>query len=678
MIQALLVGNPNCGKTTLFNALTGQNQRVGNWPGVTVEKKTGIFATGTQNVQVTDLPGVYSLSSSTSQASLDETITAQMVAFGEADFIINVIDACYLERHLFLTSQLLELGKPMIIALNMMDIAQSRGICINIKQLSQQLNCPVIAIQAHRQVGLDLLRQECLKNTLNPQPLTLALPQSVQDVVTKLTQVAITSAFLTYRFLEGAHWMLDTSHVPFVAEDMDIILADARYSAIHAIVQKVQKKSDRRQAYLTAKLDRLVLNRFAAWPIFLGVMYLMFVCSIHVGTLLQGYLDEVTQLLLVRGPAHVLQQWHSPSWLISMVTNGLGKGLQTTLTFIPVMGLMYFCLAFLETSGYMVRAAFVMDKLMRFLGLPGQAFVPMIIGFGCNVPAIMAARTMHCERERRLTILMSPFMSCSARLAIYAVFVAAFFPNNGANIVFSLYMIGIVMAILTGFLLKKYWFKGQTSPLILELPAYHRPSFARLLRESYVRVRLFLWRAGQLIIPICILLAGFNTLSWGGVPLLSKIGQYLTPLFAPMGLHQSNWPATVALITGSLAKEVVIGTLNSLYSSTGHSTIGILYQQFDGKAGAYAYLLFILLYIPCISTMAAIRQETTRRWMWFSIGWSLLVAYVVSVAFYQVATWSRHPQTTLAWMISFAVCGFLTMLILKKQAKRETYVTANS
>lgn len=356
----------------------------------------------------------------------------------------------------------------------------------------------------------------------------------------------------------------------------------------------------------------------------------------------------------------------------------------------------------------MARAAFVVDKLMRLLGLPGKAFVPMIVGFGCNVPAIMAARTLDSPRERLLTIVMSPFMSCSARLAIYSVFVAAFFPHGGQNIVFCLYIIGILMAVMTGFILRKTTLQGASSPLILELPAYHRPSMRRLLKEMSSRLHYFIIRAGRLIIPVCVMLSGLNALTIDGgfsgaqastQSILSLIGQWLTPLFWPMGIESNNWPATVGLLTGMLAKEVVIGSLNSLYSQLSHlsndyatdfnlwqslhdalwsipknlselgsaftnpilasapdnvvsqSAYGEMAQRFDGQAGAFAYLLFVLLYIPCVSTMAAIRQEASRKLMWFSVSWSLLIAYSSAVIFYQIARFTEHPQQSLFWIV---------------------------
>ena len=448
----------------------------------------------------------------------------------------------------------------------------------------------------------------------------------------------------------------------------------------------------------------------------------MFLFAINIGGAFQDFFDISTDTIFVRGSTWILQQLQAPSWLIALLSNGIGKGINTTLTFIPVIAAMFFFLSLLETSGYMARAAFVVDKAMRKLGLPGKSFVPMIVGFGCNVPAIMAARTLDSEQDRLLTVLMSPFMSCSARLAIYAVFVAAFFPNGGQNIVFSLYLIGILMAVLTGFLLRKTMLRGQASPLILELPSYHRPSMRRLLKETSLRLRYFIWRAGKMIIPVCVILGGLNALTiHGGVSagdastesVLSLLGQWLTPVFSPMGLHQDNWPATVGLLSGMLAKEVVVGSLNTLYVQMGHlaentasgfdfigslqaalwsiphnlaglgsaflnpivasapdgaisqSVYGIMSSHFDGKIGAYAYLLFILLYIPCVSTMAVIRQEASRKLMWFSILWSFIVAYAAAVLFYQLATMMMHPEQSVAWFFGVVFSLVVAIAIIR-------------
>lgn len=731
MKKILLLGNPNCGKTTLFNALTGDNQRIGNWPGVTVEKKTGHFSIADERIQVTDLPGVYSLTLDDQQSSQDERIAAEAVIEEEADCIINVIDACHLERHLYLTSQLLELGRPVILVLNMMDMALQQGISIDVAALSSRLQCPVLAIQAHKGVGLEHLTEALTQTIQNAKPLSFvlnhALKQRLDDCERHYQQRGHSKAmagFIAFRRLEGDTRPFDGSadlnegSIQIGAED-DIFLADARYQAIHQLVQSVQKKTADVSQRISARIDRVLLHRFFAIPFFLLVMYLMFLFAINIGGAFQDFFDIASDTLFVKGTAWLLQQLHSPNWLIAILANGMGKGINTTLTFIPVIAAMFFFLSFLEASGYMARAAFVVDKLMRWLGLPGKSFVPMIVGFGCNVPAIMAARTLDSERDRLLTVMMSPFMSCSARLAIYAVFVAAFFPTGGQNVVFSLYMLGILMAVLTGMMLRKTHFKGQAAPLILELPAYHCPSVSRLFRDTRHRLKFFVKRAGKIIIPVCVILGALNAITIHGdlqtgeassQSLLSWLARWITPLFKPMGISQDNWPATVGLMTGMLAKEVVVGTLNSLYAQLsdvgqlaaggfdlwggllealrtipenlaklGEAVInpvlasapdgemsqtvyGTMASYFHGAAGAYAYLLFILLYIPCVSTMAVLRQEAGKSLMWFSVVWSLILAYSVAVLFYQLSQFFVHPAESLFWVLAMALL-MLMMLV---------------
>ncbi|MFY7698206.1 MAG: Fe(2+) transporter permease subunit FeoB [Legionella sp.] len=724
MKHIVMIGNPNCGKTTLFNALTGSHQRVGNWAGVTVDKKIGEFCLGNLKMQLVDLPGIYSLTCTKDHTARDEQISTLEIVEGHFDLIINVIDACHLERHLYLTSQLLELQKPLIIALNMTDIAKQRGIEIDGNALSQLLNCPVVEIQANRQLGLDKLLPWLTHDVAIPALIDYSFTAEISGLLDTLKNQLISKGlhetearFFALRHLEGDDLLCqsdDSVVASFVANDLadvDVLLADARYSAVHQIVTKVQKKCSDVSDSLTAKIDRIVLHRWLALPLFFTVMYLMFLFAINVGGAFQDFFNITTETVFVKATRDILQQISAPSWVLIICADGIGKGINTTLTFIPVISAMYFFLSLLESSGYMARAAFVMDKIMRMLGLPGKSFVPMIVGFGCNVPAIMAARTLDSERDRLLTIIMSPFMSCSARLAIYAVFVAAFFPIGGQNIVFSLYIIGILMAVLTGILLRKTLLRGDCTPLILELPAYHRPSLKRLIKETAIRLRYFIVRAGKLIIPACIILGSINALtiqsdmSHGTVAVntwLSYIGRMITPLFSPMGLEQDNWPAAVGLLTGLLAKEVVVGTLNTLYSQlngiittvpaefdywgalatalqsipqnfihlyqvifhplvdrlSSDTPYTILSRHFDGQVGAYAYLLFVLLYIPCVSTVAAIKQEAHVRVMWFSIAWSLIVAYSTAVLFYQLARFAVHPLQSL--VISF----YVSMLIL--------------
>lgn len=750
MTHVLLVGNPNCGKTTLFNALTGDNQRIGNWPGVTVEKKTGAFFIEKRCIAITDLPGIYSLVAHADGVSQDEQIAAQAVVTMQAECIINVIDACHLERHLYLTTQILELGKPVILALNMMDIAMQQGINIDINALSQRLGCPVIAIQAHKKIGISLLKNALTQQSQAIAPLTLPLSEPIQHALLVLENTLINEGYsqsLAYyharRIAEGDVLLLghaltkDLASLNEAEPNLDILLADARYQKIHEIVVSVQKKSSDASDHFTAKVDKIVLHRFFALPIFFALMYLMFLFAINIGGAFQDFFDITTDTIFVQGTAWLFQQIHAPDWVVALLANGVGKGINTTLTFIPVIAAMFFFLSLLETSGYMARAAFVVDKAMRVMGLPGKSFVPMIVGFGCNVPAIMAARTLDSERDRLLTVMMSPFMSCSARLAIYAVFVAAFFPSGGQNIVFSLYLIGILMAVLTGFILRKSILKGHAAPLILELPAYHKPALSRLFKETLIRLRFFVLRAGKLILPVCVLLGGLNAITIdGGVnsgeastqSLLSLMGQWITPLFAPMGIHQDNWPATVGLLTGMLAKEVVVGTLNSLYAQAGHageiaaahfdflagikaafwsipnnlsqlgsalanpvfasaadsplsqSAYGIMAQRFDGQIGAFAYLLFVLLYIPCVSTMAVIRQEANRTLMWVSVIWSFVVAYMAAVLFYQFAKWIQTSGAGLSLIAVFlCVLFFIVLLcIFIKRSMRRADAVANT
>jgi len=734
-----LVGNPNCGKTTLFNALTGARQHVGNWPGVTVEKKSGSFALQNSTVEVVDLPGTYSLITASDTASIDEKIACEFVLNNQADIIVNIVDASHLERNLYLTLQLIEMQVPMIVVLNMIDIASQQQINISVDVLSQQLGCPVIAVSAHLGNGVEGLKKLILKSQTTAalpkwQAKTGLLEKTIQAVAQDIKSYLPAayqhcSTWVAMRLLEEdvfVQQLVSQDALSLVSryqsqlraelsEDADILLADARYQQIQKILSLSVLQPTERRVSWTERLDRVVLNRVLGIPIFLGMMYAMFFFAINVGGAFQDFFDIGSDTLFVTGLGQSLTYLGFPNWLVALLANGVGRGVNTTLTFIPVIGAMFLFLAFLEDSGYMARAAFVVDRLMRALGLPGKSFVPMIVGFGCNVPAVMATRTLDNKRDRILTVMMSPFMSCGARLAIYAVFTAAFFPVGGQNIVFALYLIGIGMAMLTGLLLRKTVLQGEPSPLVLELPLYHAPRLKTLFIHAWQRLKGFVLRAGKLIVPICVLIGAMAALNPDGSvnngeanSLLSHVGRLLTPIFAPMGIHQDNWPATVGLLTGVLAKEVVIGTLNELYSQIGHvSTLhasglsvwdglhsallsiphnlsllsssfgnpilaeapvhtltqdiyGLMYQRFDGQIGAFAYLLFVLLYFPCVSTTAAMLREVSRGWTLFSVCWTTGVAYGTAVLFYQTATFARHPQASLCWILSIvAVLGLV-------------------
>lgn len=755
-----LVGNPNCGKTTVFNALTGSQQKVANWAGVTVEKKVGEFTQGDSLVTVVDLPGTYSLVTVSAEHSLDERIACDYILSQEADVFINIVDASNLERNLYLTQQLLEMQVPVIIALNMMDVARHRHLQIDVKQLQKQIGCPVVAIEANRGKGIEQLRQAiCQTDRHQAQDyLSLSLPSALAQATQQLQQAirdtmpeyANQAACLSLRLLEDDQyaWSLMTKDIQHyvktlqatlaerLSEDADILIADARYGRVHQISQCSTLKTSKTGKGFTAILDKLFLNRVLGIPIFLGVMYLMFLFAINIGGAFQDFFDIGTNTIFVEGVAHLLMYLHAPAWVIAIVASGAGKGINTVVTFLPVIGGMFLFLSFLEGSGYMARAAFVMDRFMRAMGLPGKSFVPLIVGFGCNVPAIMATRTLDNRRDRVLTTMMSPFMSCSARLAIFAVFTAAFFPVGGQNVVFALYMIGILMAVFTGLILRKTVLQGEPTPFIMELPPYHMPTLRALLMQTWSRLKRFLIRAGRLIVPVCILIGALNALTLSGTinmgdanqhSLLSAFGRLLTPIFAPMGLHADNWPATVGLITGTLAKEVVVATLNTLYTQVGHlgqasggdfsfwgglynavmtiphnlmelpsalgnpilasapdhsvnaGVYGEMYQRFNGQAGAFAYLLFVLLYVPCVSTAAVMLRELNRRWTIFSVVWSFALAYGVAVVFYQAATFYQHPNSSLAWLIGIVGVFLATVFVMRHYARgQEAYVSIST
>lgn len=719
-----LVGNPNCGKSTLFNALTGSHQKVGNWPGVTIDCKHGYFLLGQQRVNVVDLPGTYSLMDTQAAEAIDKRIACDYILKQQVDVIVNVVDATHLERHLYLTSQLMDLGRPVILAINMIDTAKRSGIEINFKSLQRELNCLVVPVIANQDRGIETLKKSILRATKNPSfPKTINYSPLIENTLDTLKQQGITrfSALqlleknlktspsldsTVQNILENFHQTLATTH----DEDVDIIMADARFTAIHGIVQKAVQRVTNKSAGISERIDRIVLHRFLGIPIFLLMMYALFFFAINIGGAFQDFFDISTQALCVDGLAQGLSALGVPPWLNAIITHGLGKGINTTLTFVPVIASMYFFLSLLEASGYMARATFIVDRAMRALGLPGQAFIPLIVGFGCNVPGIMATRHLENQRDRVLTILMSPFMSCSARLAIFAIFTTAFFPSGGHNIVFLLYVIGIAIALLTGFILRHTLLQGQAAPLLLELPSYHIPQFHTLLLSTWARLKHFLWRAGKVIVPVCLVIGVLNSITLHGTlitteaseqSLLSECGRWLTPLFSPLGVQADNWPATVSLLTGALAKEVVIGTLNTLYSQVGHlnyqvdhfnlwnslrqallsipenlrelpqafanpilasapdhsmdpGVYGLMVKRFTGPVGAFAYLLFVLLYMPCVSTIAAIRRELNNAWMWFSVAWSLMIAYGAGLVFYQLATLFSHPissiVTVLAWL----------------------------
>ncbi len=603
-----LIGNPNAGKTTLFNQLTGSRQRVGNWAGVTVERKVGRFNTAEHHIELVDLPGTYSLTTISEQTSLDEQIACYFILSGEADMLINVVDASNLERNLYLTLQLVELGVPCIIALNMLDIAQSQHIEIDVEKLQQQLGCPVIPLVSTRATGIDKLKQAIDKHPQNNMTALVEYPAALLQEVDSLSEQISAQQFsqqqrrwLALQILEGDIYSRQRANITeaqlqatqqhlkaSLNEEPELLIADARYQSIAAICEKSINNSAAEPNKLTQSLDRLILNRWLGVPIFLFVMYLMFVLAINIGGALQPFFEGASEAIFIHGIQWVGAYFSFPDWLTVFLAQGIGGGINTVLPLVPQIGMMYLFLSVLEDSGYMARAAFVMDRLMQALGLPGKSFVPLIVGFGCNVPAIMGARTLDAPRERLITVLMAPFMSCGARLAIFAVFASAFFGKSGASIVFSLYILGIVVAILTGLLLKHTLMRGEASPFVMELPVYHVPHLKTLLIQTWQRLKGFVIRAGKVIVVASMFIGALNSFSLSGKPVdnindsaLASVSKVITPVLQPIGVHTDNWQATVGLITGAMAKEVVVGTLNTLYTAENITAEPFDAQSFD-------------------------------------------------------------------------------------------------
>lgn len=594
-----VVGNPNAGKTSLFNAMTGARQRVGNWPGVTVEKKTGEYQFHGKHITLVDLPGTYSLDVISEDVSLDERIARDYVLARHADLIINIIDASNFERNLYLTTQLLEMKQPVVVVLNMMDMLKDKSMELDVDNLERLLGCPVVPVVASRSKGIEELQEVINRTVKNPaatvqhntvpsEDLHLAISQLAEQLAPIATQNRVESEWLALKLLEGdsdlEQWldsdMLCTVNCRRTAleeacgEDADILIADARYQFISNITAQVLERRGSLSKTISAKIDAIVLNRMLGLPIFLGVMYLMFLFTIQMGSAFIDFFDIFTGTVLVDGGRYVLTNMGAPEFLITLLADGVGAGIQTVSTFIPVIACLFLFLSVLEDSGYMARAAFVIDRAMNAIGLPGKSFVSLLVGFGCNVPSIMGARTMENPRDRMLSIMMSPFMSCGARLPVYILFAAAFFPYNGQNVVFALYLIGIAVAVMTAVIMKRTLLPGETSPFIMELPDYHRPLIKQVLLRTWDRLKVFILGAGKIIVIVVTVLGVLNSMGTDGTfgnentdkSVLSEVGRTITPVFSPMGMTEENWPAAVGIFTGIFAKEAVVGTLDAMYS----------------------------------------------------------------------------------------------------------------
>ncbi len=659
-MKLALAGNQNCGKTTLFNQLTGSNQHVGNFPGVTVDRKDGIIR-GHEDVTVVDLPGIYSLSPYTAE----EIVTRDYLLKEKPDGIINIVDATNIERNLYLTMQLMELGIPMVLALNMMDEVRQNGGSVNVSKLSQELGIPVVPITASKNEGVSELIDVVLRTAQQRQkPKRLdfcqgAVHRAIHSVSHMIEDhaaaIGVPSRFAATKLLEGDEPMMaqlslspnERELIQHSVEEMEeeggmdrnAALADMRYTFLDELCAgTVVRPHESKEHQRSVRIDRLLTHKFLAIPIFLGIMLLIFWLTFGlVGSFLSDLLslgiDWVTDLA-DRG----LTAYGINPVVHSLIIDGVFAGIGSVLSFLPIIVTLFFFLSLLEDSGYMARVAFVMDKLLRKIGLSGRSFVPMLIGFGCTVPAVMATRTLSSDRDRKMTILLTPFISCSAKLPIYGVFTAAFFPEYGALVMIGLYVLGILLGILSGLILGRTAFKGNPVPFVMELPAYRLPAPKSVVRLVWDKAKDFITRAFTVIFLATIIIwvlqtfdSRINVVSDSSQSLLAQIGRLIAPLFAPLGF--GSWQMSTALLTGFTAKEAVVSTLTVL---TG-SSMATLPQTLSGALplpAALAFLVFTLLYTPCVAAIAAVKRE---------MGGAKSALFVV---FY---------QTAVAWAAAFFV-----------------------
>ncbi len=584
MTNVALLGNPNVGKTTLYNALTGSNQYVGNWPGVTVDKKEGFF----EDVKVVDLPGIYAMDT----FSNEEKVSKKFLEEGDVDVILNIVDASNLNRNLYLTTQLKKFDKPIILALNMIDICDSKGIVIDYEKLKKELNVEVIPIIAGKNIGIDKIKDR----------------------------------------LKDGNFKKDNE-----INKYDFKSEKEAYEFIEKILNKCVTENLKNKETFTEKLDKYVLHPVLAYPIFILLMALMFQLTFSwVGQPISDLLSDLLDNSLIPFISELLSN-NSP-WFRSLIVDGIVAGVGGILVLLPIILVLFICITLLEDSGYMARVAFMMDKLMRKMGLSGKAFIPMIIGFGCSVPAIMTARTLESEKDRKLTALLVPFMSCNARLPVYTVFAAVFFTNHRGLVVASLYLLGIVVAFLLGILLKNTYFKKDEEPFIIEIPEYKMPKFSSVLNVTADKALEFLKKAGTLIFAMSVVIWVLSNFNLSGMveevndSILASIGNVIAPIFKPLGF--GNWQSAVALLSGLLAKETVLSSMEVIFSGNLQT---VLTAHFNSLT-AYSFLAFILLYTPCISTVGTMKKEYGGKLTVFSVFFQLTVAWIVSFLIFNVGS----------------------------------------
>ena len=717
-IKIALAGNPNCGKTTLFNALTGSNQFVGNWPGVTVEKKEGKLK-GHKDVTIMDLPGIYSLSPYT----LEEVVARNYLINEMPDAIINIVDGTNLERNLYLSTQIMELGIPVVMAINMMDLVQKSGNKIHIDKLSKKLGCEVVEISALKGTGIMKAAEKAIsaaqskKKTIPVHEFAQDVEDAIKSVENKLTGTVAEAQkrFFAIKLIEKDDKIVEQmKSVPDVSyevkaledkfdDDTESIITNERYVYISSIIGQCYTKSSTGKKLTTSdKIDRIVTNRWLALPIFAVVMWVVYYVSVTtVGTIVTDWTNDVLfGEIIPPAVESALEAVNCAAWLQGLILDGIVAGVGAVLGFVPQMLVLFLFLAFLESCGYMARVAFIMDRIFRKFGLSGKSFIPMLIGSGCGVPGVMASRTIENDRDRKMTIMTTTFVPCGAKLPIIAMIAGAFF-NNSGWVATSSYFVGIAAIICSGIILKKTkMFAGEPAPFVMELPAYHWPTVGNVLRSMWERGWSFIKKAGTIITLSTIILwflmnfgwtdAGFGMLSFDGLEgaaleaaqaecILAKIGSAIGWIFTPLGWTQSGngWKMAVAAISGLIAKENVVATFGMLF---GFAEVAEDGTEFWGNlaavmtpVAAYGYLVFNLLCAPCFAAMGAIKREMNNtKWFWFAIGYQCGLAYVVSLCIYQIGTLITTGTFGIGTVVAFVLVIGLLYLLFRPYKESDT------
>ena len=698
-IQVALAGNPNCGKTTLFNGLTGATQYVGNWPGVTVEKKEGKYKED-KDIKITDLPGIYSLSPYT----LEEVVSREFLLNGNVDVVLNIIDGSNLERNLFLTTQILELGIPTVVAINMLDVIEKRKDAIDYKKLSQELGCPVLPISALKNTGIQELMAEVKKAANTKYSIKNIYAGKVLNALNTIETRLPASIEASRRFFYAVKLFerddkieaaikskADANVIEAVEKSMDddseSIITDARYTYITSVIKDCYKKGSKEVLTTSDKIDRIVTNRVLALPIFAVVMWFVYYISVTtVGTFVTDWTNDVLFGEIIP-PAvdSFLTSIQCADWLHGLIVDGIIGGVGAVIGFVPQMLVLFFFLAILEDCGYMARVAFIMDRIFRKFGLSGKSFIPMLIGTGCGVPAVMASRTIESDRDRKMTIMTTTFIPCGAKMPIIGLIAGAIF--HGASWVApSAYFVGMAAVIVSGIMLKKTkLFAGDPAPFVMEMPAYHMPRAVNVLRSMWERGSSFIKKAGTIILLSTIVLWFLRGFGWekGGFgmvddidhSILSSIGQTFAWIFSPLGW--GDWKAAVASVTGLIAKENVVATFGQLYgfaevAEEGNEFWGQLSASFTPLA-AYSFMVFNLLCAPCFAAMGAIKREMNNtKWFWIAIGYQCGFAYVCSLIVYQLGSLINGGSFSFGTIVGFILLIGLIYLLVRPSKESDT------